>query len=121
MFTVSVERHFWASHQLSFSDGLKEPLHWHNWSITAEVSSKELTKAGVVIDFHELKGMLGEIIEKCLNENSEKGNCPCLNDLSAEQLAEYIFEKLKVKLPENVKLEAVTVTEEPGCRAKFSK
>lgn len=121
MFTVSVDRHFWASHQLSFSDGSKEALHWHNWSVTADVSSKGLDKSGVVMDFHELKAMLGEIIEECLNENSNEENCRCLNGMSAEQLSEYICEELDSRLPEKVKLEAVTVTEEPGCSAKFSK
>jgi 6-pyruvoyl-tetrahydropterin synthase len=39
MFTVSIESNFTASHQLTLPDGLHEPVHNHEWSVTAEVAS----------------------------------------------------------------------------------
>ena len=62
MFTVSVETHFRASHQLGLPDGSKEPLHWHDWSVVADVSSDGLNNTGVVMDFSRLKAAMDGIV-----------------------------------------------------------
>ena len=64
MYTISVETHFWASHQLALSDGSKESIHNHNWSVTAEVGSDKLNSMSVVMDFNRLRAMLDEIVAK---------------------------------------------------------
>jgi 6-pyruvoyl-tetrahydropterin synthase len=43
------------------------------------------------------------------------------NNPSAENVAKYIFEKIEPELPENVKLEYISVIEEPLCVAKYSR
>jgi 6-pyruvoyltetrahydropterin/6-carboxytetrahydropterin synthase len=119
MFTVSVETHFWASHQLVMPDGSKEPVHHHDWLVTADVSSDKLNNMAVVINFHKLKAMVDDILtpldKKALNEIGYfQQNIP-----SAENVARYIYEKLRTKLPESVKLERIKVVEEPGYSAIF--
>lgn len=121
MFTVSVETHFWASHQLALPDGTKEPPHQHNWAVTAEVSGSELNRMGLVMDFQGLKAMLDNITGGLDNTAIEKIDYFQQNCSSAENIAEYIYKKLEPKLPHGVKLEAVRVGEERGCSAKFSK
>ena len=121
MFTVSVETHFWASHQLTLSDGSKEPLHHHNWSVTADVSSEVLNNTGLVMDFRQLKAMVDKTIDEFDNMALDKIDYFQRNNSSAENVAGYIYEKLEPRLPEGVKLEAVRVVEEPGCSAKFAK
>ena len=135
MFTVSVETHFWASHQLALPDGPKEPLHRHNWSVTADVSSEALNNMGLVMDFRRLKAMVDNIVAEgvpILQEDGKMGvqfdntaleriDCFQRNNSSAENVARYIYEKLEPKLPKGVKLEAIKVVEEPGCSAKFAK
>jgi 6-pyruvoyltetrahydropterin/6-carboxytetrahydropterin synthase len=119
MFTISVETHFWASHQLLLPDGSKEPLHHHNWLVTADVGSERLNDMAVVMDFHELKEMLDNIAaefdNKALNETSRFQQ----NNPSAENVAKYIYDKLRMELPEGVKLRNVKVVEQPGCSAKY--
>ncbi len=123
MFTISVETHFWASHQLVLPDGSKESVHNHNWSVTANVSSEKLDSMAVVMDFQKLKAMVDNIVAKLdnpdlsgLNEISYfKQNSP-----SAENVAKYIYEKLLIKLPKGVKLQSIRIVEEKGCSAKFS-
>ncbi len=123
MFTISVETHFWASHQLVLPDGSKESVHNHNWSVTANVSSDKLGSMAVVMDFQKLKAMVDNIVAKLgnpdlsgLNEISYfKQNSP-----SAENVAKYIYEKLLIKLPKGVKLQSIRIVEEQGCSAKFS-
>ena len=120
MFTVSIETKFQASHRLAMSGGWKEPLHKHNFSVTAKVNSTKLNSMGLVIDFQRFIDLLEEITSKLdntnLNENKYfKENC------STEMVAKYLYEKLELKLPRNVKLQSVAVIEATGCAAKFSK
>jgi 6-pyruvoyltetrahydropterin/6-carboxytetrahydropterin synthase len=119
MFTISVETHFWASHQLLFPDGSKEPLHHHNWLVTAEVASGTLNDMAVVMDFHELKAMLDNIAVEFDNKALNQTNCFQQNNPSAENVAKYIYDKLRIQLPEGVKLRNVKVVEQPGCSAKY--
>lgn len=121
MFTISVETHFWASHQMTLPDGSKEPLHQHNWAVAAHISSNKLNNMGLVMDFHRLKERLDNIAAEFGGAPLEKNDYFRRNNSSAEMVARYIYEKLRAKLPEGVKLEAVRVQEEPGCSAKFGK
>ncbi len=121
MFTVSVETHFWASHQLTLPGGSKEPVHRHNWSVTADVSTEALNSMGLVMYFRQLKAMVDEMIAEFDNMALDKIDYFQRNNSSAENVAGYIYEKLEPKLPQGVKLEAIRVVEEPGCSAKFAK
>ncbi|MHC4394949.1 MAG: 6-pyruvoyl trahydropterin synthase family protein [Planctomycetota bacterium] len=120
MFTISVETHFQASHQLTFPDGSKEPLHRHNWLVTADVSSNRLNSMGLVMDFHQLKAAVDDIVAKFEGTELDKIDYFQQNSSSAETVARYIYEQLAVELGKGVKLEAVSVVEQPGCSAKFS-
>ena len=120
MLTVSVETCFWASHQLTLQDGSKEPVHSHNFSVTAEVGSEKLSNMGLVMDFHRLKAMLDDIVAVFDNVTLNSIDFFRSINSTAENVAKYVYEKLQLRLPEDVKLEAITVTEEPGCSAKFT-
>ena len=120
MFTIRIETHFTASHQLTLSDGSKEPLHRHNWTVTADVGRDKVDSMGLVMDFHQLKAMVDNIIAE-LNNTTLKKDYFQHNNSSAEMIAKYIYEKLEPKLPKAVTLNHISVVEEPGCSAKFSK
>jgi len=120
MFTVSVETHFWASHQLVLPDGSKESGHNHNWSVTADVSSEKLNSMAVVMNFQKLKAMVDNIVAEFDNTSLNEISYFRQNNPSAENVARYIYEKLRNKLPKGVKLRSVRVVEEPGCAANFS-
>jgi 6-pyruvoyltetrahydropterin/6-carboxytetrahydropterin synthase len=119
MFTISVETHFWASHQLAVPDGSKEPLHHHNWLVTAEVSSDRLNDMAVVMDFHELKQMVDNIADEFNNKALNETNSFQQNNPSAENVAKYIYDKLRAELPEGLKLRNVKVVEQTGCSAIY--
>jgi 6-pyruvoyltetrahydropterin/6-carboxytetrahydropterin synthase len=119
MFTISVETHFWASHQLVLSDGSKEPVHYHNWLVTADVGSDKLNDMAVVMDFHELKQMVDNIAAEFDNKALSETVCFQQNNSSAENVAKYIYDKLRTELPEGVELRNVKVVEQTGCSAKF--
>ena len=119
MFTISVERHFRASHQLTLPDGSKEPAHNHDWVVTASLSSERLNNMGVVMDFRVLQEMIDKTVAGFDNAALESISYFQQNNPSAENVARYIYEKLRIELPEGVKLRNVRVVEEPGCSAKF--
>lgn len=120
MFTISVEKRFWASHQLALPDGSKEPKHHHNWSVTADVGSGSLNSMGLVMDFGQLKKLLSDIVAELDNTTLDSTDYFQKNSSSAENVAKYIHEKLRTKLPKAVILQSVKVVEEPGCSAIFS-
>jgi 6-pyruvoyltetrahydropterin/6-carboxytetrahydropterin synthase len=120
MFTISVETSFWASHQLVLLDGSKEPVHHHNWLVSADVSSEKLNSMAVVMNFQELKAMVHNIVSEFDNMALNEISYFRQNNPSAENVARYIYEKLRVKLPEGVKLQNIKIVEEPGCTANFS-
>ena len=121
MFTISVETHFVASHQLTLPDGSKEPLHHHNWAVTAKVSSDKLYNTGLVMDFGRLRATVEETTAGLDNVGLDSIDYFKRNNPSAENVAKYIFDKLEPKLPGGVELRSIKVIEEPGCSAKFSK
>jgi 6-pyruvoyltetrahydropterin/6-carboxytetrahydropterin synthase len=121
LFTVSVETHFWASHQLALPGGPKEPLHHHNWAVTADVSSDKLNSMGLVMDFCRLKAALDNIVAEFNDKPLGRIDYFQRNNSSAENVAKYVYEKLKTKLPGDVKLQSISIVEEPGCWAKFGK
>jgi len=119
MFTISVERHFQASHQLIMPDGSKEPVHNHNWVVTTNLSSEKLNNMGVVMDFRALQAMIDRTVADFNHKALESIGYFQQNNPSAENVAKYIYEKLLTELPEGVKLQNVRVVEEPGCSASF--
>lgn len=64
MFELKVLAHFAAAHQLKMVTEKCENLHGHNWKIEVCVSGRELSSAGVLMDFGELKNHVGTIIER---------------------------------------------------------
>ena len=119
MFTISVERHFQASHQLTMPDGSKEPVHDHDWVVTVILSSEKLNNMGIVMDFQALKALIDKIIAGFNNKPLKSIGYFQQNNPSAENVAKYIYDKLLTKLPEGVKLQNIRVVEEPGCSATF--
>ena len=120
MFTINVETHFAASHQLALPDGSKEPLHRHQWLISADVSSDSLNRMGLVMDFRHLKAMVDKIVGEFADGVLNEFDYFQRNGSSAEMVAKYVYNELESKLPKAVRLNYVRVVEEPGCSAKFS-
>jgi 6-pyruvoyltetrahydropterin/6-carboxytetrahydropterin synthase len=121
MFTISVQTHFRALHQLILPDGSKEPPHNHNWIVTANVCSDTLNDMGVVIDFGQLKSAVETITSEFNNISMNRIDYFQRNNPSAENVTKYIYEKLESMLPKEMKLRSIKVEEEPGCWAEYTK
>lgn len=119
MFTIRVETSFRASHRLTLPDGSMEPDHSHDWQVTADVGRDKLDGMGLVMNFQKLKALMDETISDFDHTAMETIDYFRRNNPSAENVAKYIYERLRVKLPEGVRLQRVRVVEAPGCSAVF--
>ena len=120
MFVISVEITFNTEHQLTFADGSQEAAHNHNWVVTAALGRDETDEQGMVFDFIQLKKILKEIVAEFENCKLEDFAYFKKINASAENVARYIYGKLKEQVEPIISLEYVEVTESPGCRAKYS-
>ena len=108
-FEITTTREFSAAHQLRLYDRSLEPLHGHNWRVKVTVAARQLDAIGVVMDFHELERIVEAVIGPMHNRH--------LNDLpafaplnpSAENVAMYIGQNVKV--PDGIRLVSVEVWE----------
>jgi 6-pyruvoyltetrahydropterin/6-carboxytetrahydropterin synthase len=120
MFEITVLSHFSGAHRLRHLHGKCEALHGHNWRIEVSVTSKGLTREGIVIDF----GLLKEKVEAILKTLDHT----YLNDLpyflkkepSSENIARYIFDRLKKGLRlYSITLEKVSAWESETAYATY--
>jgi 6-pyruvoyltetrahydropterin/6-carboxytetrahydropterin synthase len=123
MYEITVISNFSGAHRLRYLHGKCEELHGHNWKVEVSVVSNRLGKEGVAIDF----GVLKEKVEKVLKPLDHH----YLNDLpyfsgrepSSENIAKYIFDKLKKELNRySVNLKKVTAWEsETSCATYYGR
>lgn len=106
---ISTTRSFSAAHQLVLYDGSLEPLHGHNWQVRVTVSAKKLDKIGVVMDFHDLEARLDALIGPLHNNHLNQAEPFQKRNPSAENIALYFAENLK--LPKKIALVSVEVWE----------
>ena len=120
MYELKIITRFAAAHQLQMVAKQCENLHGHNWKIEVCVAGKELNHAGVIIDFGELKALLGKIIDsldhKYLNELEILGGLPP----SSENVARYIAQALDGELSApGVRVKSVTAWESDDACATY--
>ncbi len=95
MFEVTVEDTFAAGHYLRNYKGKCENPHGHNYKIRVTLAGKELDKAGLLLDFKDLREVMKHVIDRLDHQ--------MINDLepftelnpSAENLAKYFFDESK--------------------------
>src|SRR5437764_14228397 len=63
MFEVSVEQTFAAGHALRNYHGKCENVHGHNYRVQITVQGQELKGIGLLVDFIELKSLMGQVVE----------------------------------------------------------
>ena len=121
MFEISYETGFCATHQLMRGGQALEPLHGHDWRVEVVAAGERLDDAGLLIDFEDLRRVLGEIVARYhygdLNTHPDfAGQCP-----SAEVVARHLFRELRAGLgAAGSALVRVRVHEAPGCSATYA-
>jgi len=121
VYTLCVDSHFWASHSVPLPDGTAEPLHSHNFCAAAQITAQNLDGNGMVMDFCRLRELLDGITAGiAASDNIGRIDYFAQKGQTAELIARYIFERLHALLPQGLSLAAVTITEQPLCRATYA-
>lgn len=119
-FTISKEVRFSASHQTIMPDGVREPLHGHNYRARIHLEAPRLDDKGMVADFAIVKALALEAIapldHRHLNDLPEfRGAEP-----TAEMIARHIFDACARRLDDGrVKVVRVEVWESDNNRAEY--
>jgi 6-pyruvoyltetrahydropterin/6-carboxytetrahydropterin synthase len=121
VFTVTVETQFKARHSITLPGGTSEPEHEHFWGVSVEVSADKLESGGVVMDFAKLKADLTNITSQFSGAFLNDIDYFRENGPTSESVAVYVFHRLEPTLPQSVRLESVSVSEQVGCFAKYSR
>lgn len=112
MFDIFIKTHFSAGHHLRDYPGNCEHPHGHNWNIKITVRATELDDLGMGIDFRTLKDAANKALDTLDHRDlNEHPDFKTINP-SSENIAVYIFNKLKEALSSNrYQLYSVTVGE----------
>jgi 6-pyruvoyltetrahydropterin/6-carboxytetrahydropterin synthase len=134
MITCTRRIEFDAAHRIINHESKCKMLHGHRYALEASFAAKELDNLGRVIDFGEIREVLGAWIDDNLDHNtilsikdknlgekiaSETGQkIYYINENpTAENIAQYIFAEICPKLfaKKNVKCVAIKLYETPNC------
>jgi 6-pyruvoyltetrahydropterin/6-carboxytetrahydropterin synthase len=124
MYEVTVEDTFAAGHYLRNYKGKCENPHGHNYKIRVTLAGAELDKAGLLLDFKDLKDVMKTTIER-LDHQMMNDIAPfTVVNPSAENLAKYFYDETSVRLSKvtngRVRVKDVTVFETDITTARYS-
>ena len=98
MYILTVEDHFSSAHQLRGYQGKCENIHGHNWRVVLKVKGSELNDIGLLIDFHELKSILKDILNQLDHCNLNEVEPFDKINPSSENIAQYISDNTALAL-----------------------
>lgn len=124
MYTIAITHEFCAAHALVIS-GTSEPVHGHNFRVTATIEGTELDADGLLCDFHTAHDVLLSVCEPFENADLNATEPFDKVNPSAEQIAlviaEAMADRLDGSLAPAARVASVSVTEAPGCVATYSR
>jgi 6-pyruvoyltetrahydropterin/6-carboxytetrahydropterin synthase len=124
MFEVTVEDSFAAGHYLRNYKGKCENPHGHNYKVRVTLAGKELDKAGLLLDFKDLREVMRQVIDRL--DHQMLNDIEPFKDLnpSAENLAKYLYDQTNSGLRRitngRVHVKDVTVFETDTTTASYS-
>ena len=98
MYYLTIHTHFAAAHNLINYQGDCENLHGHNWKVEVTVTTRELDKAGLGIDFKILKRETKTVLELLDHKYLNKIEPFIELSPSSENIARFLFETLTKRL-----------------------
>jgi 6-pyruvoyltetrahydropterin/6-carboxytetrahydropterin synthase len=120
VFELTVEAEFCAAHAISIR-GEREPVHGHNWRMSATVVGERLDRDGLLVDFHLIERQLREIARRF--DNADLNRTPPFDreNPTAEIIVRHIAHELAASLTDvsGVRVSSVRLTEAPGCSVVY--
>jgi 6-pyruvoyltetrahydropterin/6-carboxytetrahydropterin synthase len=124
MYEVTVEDTFAAGHYLRNYKGKCENPHGQNYKIRVTLAGAELDKAGLLLDFQDLKDVMKHAIDRLDHQMINDIEPFTVLNPSAENLAKYFYDETNKHLAAvtngRVKVKDATVFETDVTTAKYS-
>jgi len=124
MFEVTVEESFAAGHYLRNYRGQCEKPHGHNYKVQVTLLGRELDKAGLLVDFREVKDLIRRTVERIDHQMINELEPFTVVNPSAENLAKYFYEETNTRLRQatdgRVSVKEVTIWETDTTTATYS-
>jgi 6-pyruvoyltetrahydropterin/6-carboxytetrahydropterin synthase len=124
MYEVTVEDTFAAGHYLRNYKGKCENPHGHNYKVRITLSGRELDKAGLLLDFKDLREVMKGTIERLDHQMINELEPFTELNPSAENLAKYFYDQSNAKLEHvtsgRVRVKSVTIYETETTTATYS-
>ena len=111
MYRIFVEIRFSSAHSIQHYNGPCGELHGHTWKVKVEVLSEKTNELGLSIDFKDLKKISESVVSRLDHQYINKIKPFQNENPTAENIAKYIYQQIKKKLPDNVRMSTVTVWE----------
>ena len=115
MYEVTVQDTFAAGHYLRNYKGKCENPHGHNYRVVVTLQGRELDKAGLLLDFKDLKSVMKNTIEYLDHKMINDVEPFTVLNPSAENLAKYFYDQTNHHLKDctegRVSVKQVTIWE----------
>ncbi|MCK4994800.1 MAG: 6-carboxytetrahydropterin synthase QueD [Candidatus Omnitrophica bacterium] len=120
MFEISVVMEFSAAHNLRDYKGKCEKLHGHNWQVEVFLSSVDLDKGAMVMDFTRVKKKLKQILKYFDHSYINETEYFSKHNPTSENIAKFIFENMAKQMKRyKCKVTRVSVWETPRSKATY--
>ena len=124
MYEVTVEDSFAAGHYLREYKGKCENPHGHNYKVRVTLAGATLDKAGLLLDFKDLKEVMKHVIDRLDHQMLNEIEPFIVLNPSAENLAKYFCDetngRLKSVTSGRVAVKDVTIWETDTTTARYS-
>jgi len=122
MYELTIEGSFASAHQLRGYKGKCENLHGHNWRVELTVAGSELNEIGLLIDFHDLKRILKEVLDRLDHKNINDVKPFNRENPSSENIARFIALEIEILMNNeapDLQIASVTVWESATSRCRY--
>jgi 6-pyruvoyltetrahydropterin/6-carboxytetrahydropterin synthase len=119
MYELTVKTDFSAAHRLRDYEGACERLHGHNYKIDVVLQAEKLDKAGMAMDFKDVKAALAEIMDQVDHQFLNETEPFDQTNPTAENIAKWIADQLAARVSEGVTVKSVTTWESDNCGATY--
>lgn len=123
MYEILIKGDFSSAHNLRGYKGRCEELHGHSWKVEARFEKEGLNDIGISVDFVTLKSRLKYILKKLDHTYLNKIEVFKTINPSAENIARFIYGKLKSSIKEKgLFLKSLSVWEsDTSCATYYEK
>lgn len=126
MYILTIEDYISAAHQLRGYKGKCENIHGHNWKVEVSVYGEKLNELGILIDFHDVKDMVKEVLNQFDHKNLNDTEEFAYQNPSSELLSKIIYQRIDKMLKQycrthksKINILSVTVWESATCRSTY--